>query len=562
VSEVWRLADEYWDYFRASSQLWNIDRGDVDHVASWEDLSTRAVDERIERLRGFVRSADALDRRGVDDRELTMLAAVSFSAESTAASLPFSRDLSLVAGPSSFAMFLSVLVPAYALTTREHGRGYVDKLRSLPWFVDRWLSGVRDGLDAGRVPTARGVAAAVATYDALLATAVGDDPLRSQSPPAEASPVDIERWRTEVLAAVRDYARPAVAKLRDALRDEVLPRARADAHSGMCHLPGGDAAYAGLLLAATSTDLTPQTMHEIGRRQLARIDAEYALIGREVFGIDDPAQLRDRLRRDPEMRYATGDEIAADVGAVLARANAESPRWFTQLPRSECAFVAVGTGPMAFYTAPSPDGARGGTFYCNVSDPRAWTRFQLEATTFHEAVPGHHLQLATALELDLHPVLGELEVTSYGEGWGLYAERLADEMSLYSSPLQRIGMLAMDSLRAARLVVDTGLHAYGWDRERSVAFLEQHTTQDRAGAETEVDRYITNPAQATSYMIGRLKLDELREHARASLGPQFSVPDFHAVVLGQGMTPLGELAVTVERWIDRSRTAGAGSGAP
>ena len=352
------------------------------------------------------------------------------------------------------------------------------------------------------------------------------------------------------------YSRPGttgVARLRDVLRDEILVVARRDEQAGLCHLPGGDEGYAGLLWLATSTDLTPAAIHEVGLEQLARLDDEYASLGRVVFGVDDPVAIRDRLRGDPALRYTTDVEITNDARAVLARAQAEAERWFTRLPRSGCVLAAVDAGPMAFYTAPSPDGSRGGTFYCNTSDPTAWTRFQLEVTTFHEAIPGHHLQLALALELDLHPVLGELEVTSYGEGWGLYAERLADEMSLYSSPIQRMGMLTTDSLRAARLVADTGLHALGWTREQAIDFVWGHTAQDRIGAAVEVDRYISDPGQATSYMIGRLKLEQLRRHASVSLGERFSLRQFHDVVLGQGNTPLDVLARTVDTWIERTR---------
>jgi uncharacterized protein (DUF885 family) len=333
----------------------------------------------------------------------------------------------------------------------------------------------------------------------------------------------------------------------------VLPVARTDEQAGVCHLPNGEDAYGGLLWTATSTKLTPAVIHQIGLEQFARLDDEYAALGRVVFGLDDPVQIRDRLRSDRTLRYTNAVEIAEDARAVLTRAEAEAQRWFTRLPRSGCAFVAVDVGPMAYYTGPSPDGSRGGTFYCNISDPSAWARFQLEVTTFHEAVPGHHFQLALANELDLHPIVGELEVTSYAEGWGLYAERFADEMSLYSSPLQRMGMLTMDSLRAARLVADTGLHALGWTRDRAIEFVWSHTAQDRAGAEMEVDRYISDPGQATSYMIGRLELDQLRRHAHASLGEHFSIQQFHDVVLGQGMTPLDVLARTIDSWIERSR---------
>ena len=178
---------------------------------------------------------------------------------------------------------------------------------------------------------------------------------------------------------------------------------------------------------------------------------------------------------------------------------------------------------MAYYTAPSPDGSRNGTFYFNATEPSRWTRFALAPTTFHEAIPGHHLQLALAQELDLHPVLGELEVTAYGEGWGLYAERLADEMGLYATPLQRVGMLTLDSLRASRLVVDTGIHAKGWTRQRAIDFLYDHTALVRGTVEAEIDRYIADPGQAASYMIGRLEIDRLRAEAARRLGDRFSI---------------------------------------
>jgi len=204
---------------------------------------------------------------------------------------------------------------------------------------------------------------------------------------------------------------------------------------------------------------------------------------------------------------------------------------------------------LAFYTAPSPDGARDGTFFFKVSDPRSWMRYQLEVTTFHESVPGHHLQLALAQELDLHPVLGELEVTSYSEGWGLYAERLADEMGLYRTELERIGMLSMDSLRAARLVVDTGLHARGWSRQTAIDFLLEHTPLERSNAEGEIDRYIAVPGQATSYMIGRLEIERLRSLAQRHQPQHFAISAFHEIVLNSGMVPLDDLARRVTEWI-------------
>jgi uncharacterized protein (DUF885 family) len=185
----------------------------------------------------------------------------------------------------------------------------------------------------------------------------------------------------------------------------------------------------------------------------------------------------------------------------------------------------------------------------NVDDPTIWSRFNLQPTIFHESIPGHHLQLALAQQIDVHPVLGELEVASFGEGWGLYAERLADEMGLYSDRLGRLGMLALDSLRAARLVVDTGLHAMGWTRDQAIDVLARVTPMARSTVSREVDRYLGDPGQATSYMIGRCEIERLRRRAEEHLGRRFDLAAFHDCILGSGMMPLPALGWTVDDWI-------------
>jgi uncharacterized protein (DUF885 family) len=542
------LADEYWAYYRDTAQLWNIDRGDVDEIEHWEDLSGSGVAERVRRLGEFGERAQR--STGVDphDQDVPLRAAVSFSAAATASLLPWMRNRGLVSGPFNFAAFLSVLVPGYSLVTRGHGEGYIAKLNGIPSFLDGWVDGIRGGLAVGQIPTGRGVAKAITDYDRLLGTSVSRDPLVGQEPPSELTEAEVDTWRNEVMAVVRDVVRPAVSQFRDVLSDEVLPGASADDEPGLCFLPDGAAAYEELLWAATSTSPGSDAVHELGLAQLARLDDEYRHVGGPVLGIDDPALMRDRLRTDPSLQYQATDEIIQDVHSLLDQARREAPRWFGRLPRAECDVVAVEAGGMAYYTAPSPDGSRNGTFYFDAADPSRWTRFALAPTTFHEAIPGHHLQLALAQELDLHPVLGQLEVTAYGEGWGLYAERLADEMGLYATPLQRVGMLTLDSLRASRLVVDTGIHAKGWTRQRAIDFLYDHTALVRSNVEAEVDRYIADPGQAAAYMVGRLEIDRLRADAARRLGDRFSIPSFHSTILHGGMTPLDELARRVDAW--------------
>ncbi len=547
-ADVFTLADEYWAFHRSTAQLWNIDRGDVEQVEHWEDLSRDGVSERTKRLEAFARRGDSL--LAVDGkREQTLAAAVAFSARSMMATLPYARDLTLVAGAVNLATFLTVMAPGYALTSADDGRRFINKMRGVPLFIEQLIDGLRGGVEDGRCASARGVQRAIREIDDILATRPADDARARQDAPSELSSARASAWRTELIAAIDRDVRPALATYRAALRDEVLPHSGSDDRPGVCHLPGGAADYQKLLWAATSTRLTPQEVHEIGHHQLALLDDEYALLGGHALAISEPIAVRARLRDDPQLRYRAAEEIIADATAALARADAASSSWFARLPRATCTSVAVTGGPLAYYTAPSPDGARPGMCYFNVGDPTLWTRASLEATMFHESVPGHHLQLALAQELDLHPVVGELEVESFGEGWGLYAERLADEMGLYSGPLQRLGMLTLDSLRAARLVVDTGLHAFGWTRARAIEFLSGTTSLRHAAVEAEIDRYIAAPGQATSYMIGRLEIERIRRAASSRLGGRFSLSDFHDTVLGNGMMPLSQLERIVDSWV-------------
>jgi uncharacterized protein (DUF885 family) len=552
VSQSRVLADEYWAYYRGTSQLWNIDRGDVDEIDRWEDLTASGVAERVATLGGFGERAERLLLSKPHDDDVSLLAAVSFSATATASLLPWLRNRGLVSGPMNFAAVLSVLVPGYGLVTRRHGEGYIAKLDGIPSFIDGWIDGLREGMEKGQRPTYRGVEDAISVYDELLRTEVSRDPLAAQSPPSELTAAEVEVWRDEVINAIGRSVRPAVARLRDVFHVELLAHASPDEKAGLCHLPEGGADYEGLLRAATSTSLGSDSIHQLGLDQLANLDDEYRQIGRPLLGLDDPTLIRDRLRSDASLRYTSPEEIIRDIHVLLDRARAETPRWFGRLPRAECNIVAVDAGGMAYYTAPSPDGGRNGTFYFNATDPSLWTRFSLAPTTFHEAIPGHHLQLALAQELDLHPVLGELEVTAYGEGWGLYAERLADEMGLYATPLQRIGMLTLDSLRAGRLVVDTGIHAKGWTRQQAIDFLHEHTALTRSSVAAEIDRYIADPGQATSYLVGRLEIERLRADAASRLGTRFSILSFHDTVLHGGMVPLDELARRMHGWIEET----------
>jgi uncharacterized protein (DUF885 family) len=545
------LPDEFWAYYQDVSQLMNLQRGDVRFIDRWDDFSHDSVQSYQQRFASFADHAEEslADGNGAEESAQAMLTSIAFTARSDAVMLPYFRDLGQLSGTWNITTDLSVFVPNYMLTTASHGAGYIRRLTTFPAYIDRFIDGVRAGVSEGRASTQRGIAATIADLTVYIDRPVADDPLLRQSPPQELSPEESDQWREHVADAVATHVRPALAKLRTTLRDEILRLAsRDDDRPGICYNPGGADDYESLLWAFTSTRLSSDAIHELGLEQLASLDDEFRRRGAAAFGTSDPAVLRARLRTDPTLRYNTAEDLITDATRALDRAQHEARNWFSRLPTADCVPIAVQTGAVAYYSPPSPDGKRGGNFFFNISDPSAWARTDLEAITFHESVPGHHLQLALASELGLHPVLSELPMIAYAEGWGLYAERLADEMSLYSGPLQRLGMVEADTLRAARLVVDTGLHARGWSRIRAIDYLGSRVSMDRRLVEAEIDRYIAWPGQATAYMIGRLEIEQLRRGAQQHLGQRFSISEFHDAVLGHGMCTLPELARRIEFW--------------
>src|SRR5262245_50480690 len=350
TSPASELADDYWTFFRNTAQLWNIDRGDVDQLVHWEDLSGDGVSSRVTALVHFSRRAEVLLSGDVSDGDGTLLAAVAFGARSNAVILPYQRDLTLVGGPMNVTALMSELVPAYHLETARHGHDYVAKLRGVPSFIDGFIDGLCAGLAVGRCATARAVASTIAELDELFEAAPADDPIAHQSAPGELDPDSASRWRAQVVDAVGRDVRPAMGRLRVMLHDELLPRARADDLAGMCWLPSGSNDYQALLWAATSTELTADAIHELGREQLARLDDEYRRLGASALGMNDAAEVWARLRDDASLRLTSPAAVLASATATLDRALSEAPRWFGRLPAAACAVVGVRGGGLAYYT--------------------------------------------------------------------------------------------------------------------------------------------------------------------------------------------------------------------
>ncbi len=329
---------------------------------------------------------------------------------------------------------------------------------------------------------------------------------------------------------------------------------RDDEQAGLCWLPEGEANYAKLVRSFTTTSYTPAELHRLGLDLIAALREEYAEIGSRVWGTGDVTEIFRRLRTD--LLWANEEDMLTSAVEAMARAEAEAPNWFGRLPGARCEVRLVpeidrDTAPLAYYLDAALDGSRPGTYWLNPLGATERSRTLSEVVAFHEAVPGHHFQLSIAAETELSNLRKFAFIEAYLEGWGLYTERLADEMGLYSSDEARLGMLGLDAMRAGRLVVDTGLHAFGWSRQRAVDYLRENTVMSDSEIHSEVDRYIEVPGQALAYMVGRLEILRLRAEARSAMGERFDIRAFHDLVLENGVMPLSTLGNLVTAWSGR-----------
>ncbi|GII55961.1 hypothetical protein Pth03_43500 [Planotetraspora thailandica] len=450
-------------------------------------------------------------------------------------------------------MFMSV--PAASITDAAAADRYLQRLAALPAFLDAILDRYREAKADGRIPTRVGVGQAMDQLSGHLALSLADDTLLSPRLP---DGVDHQRIRARASEIVEGSVRPAMRRLLAGLEDELLPVARPDDRVGIRFVPGGEEGYRDAVRRHTTTDLSPDEIHQIGLDCLAELRQEWAELGGRALGTSDVGEVLSRLRDDRSLRFATAAQIVDTVADALRRAEEVRDEWFPAYDIADCVIeeinpIEAGNAALAHYRPPAGDGSRPGAHCVLTTDPQERFVYEYEALAFHESTPGHHLQIASAQTLTDLPEYRrflDAEVCGYVEGWGLYSERLADEMGLYTSDLARLGMLSFDALRACRLVVDTGMHHLGWSRQQAMDFMWDNTATTRANVRNEIDRYIAWPGQALAYMIGRREIRRLRALAEDRLGSRFDIRAFHGTVLGNGAVPLGVLDQIVAAWID------------
>jgi uncharacterized protein (DUF885 family) len=362
--------------------------------------------------------------------------------------------------------------------------------------------------------------------------------------------------RGPIIDAVEQHIYPALRRLRDYLASDYEPHARPE--PGLSTTPGGDEAYRLAIRTQTSLDTTAEEVHAFGLADLEAIEVEKDEIARRL-GHADRHELRAALAADPDNHTDEPDALVRLAQQQTDRAYAEAPKYFGRLPSANCYVKAVEAyreveSPPAFYMPPSLDGGRQGQYYINTYQPAERQLHKIAAITFHEATPGHHFQIGIEMELKGLPAFRTLGAriagTAYVEGWGLYTERLADEMGLYANDQERLGMLDAQAFRAARLVVDSGLHAMGWSRERAVQFMDERGALPPVDAAIEVDRYTIWPGQALSYKLGQREIERARAEVSAAMGDRFDLRAFHDEVLAHGSLPLATLRREIPGWVE------------
>jgi uncharacterized protein (DUF885 family) len=552
TAELDRLAEEFWDTVVAADPPQGTAIGDHRYGDRQSDITPPGRAALAKRFEEIQASVAALPPETDSEAALTRAALEQAVGDRLAflAADPYAHTVDAMSGPQN--SFLNI--PSYQpLRDVADGESMLARWWAMGPWVDQQITQLRRGSAAGSVPVAGSVRRVLTQLDEVLGLHAHDWPLLAPLQ-AEHEGWSDGAWRAfevGLAGAVRDGLRPAFARYRAYLADEVLPGARDEAHVGICHLPGGTETYASLARAHTTTDLSPQEIHDTGLAEIARIDAEIAELGRRVLGTKDLASTLTALRGDPSVHFRSAEEIVAVAEASLARAVEAIPTWFGRLPRAACEVVRMQAheeqhSTIAYYREPPEDGSRPGRYYINTYAPETRPRYEAEALAFHESVPGHHLQVVIGQELEQLPAFRRhAETTAYVEGWGLYAERLSDEMGLYSGDLDRIGMLSYDAWRASRLVVDTGMHALAWSRSAAIDFMAAHTALGLNNIANEVDRYIGWPGQALAYKIGQLEIRRIRSDAQAGLGASFDIRRFHDAVLGHGALPLSVLRSSV-----------------
>jgi uncharacterized protein (DUF885 family) len=549
------LFDEQWQYVLRTNPEWATMLGDNRYNDRLSDQSPEFFQSELEQQRKFLSRFQAIDPAGFSrqdtlSREL-MIRELRQQIEG-AQFKPWEMPVNQMNGMHLELPDMVALTPFNTVTDYDN---YLARLRQIPHAFDQLTTNMRKGLHDGLMPPRYLLEKVSAEADDVAGKTGENSPFAApvKKFPSSVPAADQKRLRDAVLAAVADQILPAYQRFATFVRNDYAPHGRTD--PGVWSLPDGAARYRFSIRRMTTTDRTPEEIHALGLKQIDEIEAEMLTVAHKL-GFKDLASLNDHIKNERHF-YATSGQQVLDLYTNYARGmEPELPKLFGHLPKSKLTVIPMEASRSknavpADYTDGAADGSRPGHINVNEWDPEHRLVLNIEAIAYHEGIPGHHLQLSLAQEMQNLPEFRRhAGYTAFVEGWALYAERLGKEVGHYQDPYSDYGRLENEMWRAIRLVIDTGVHEKHWSRDQMVAYFHRYTAMDEPNVQSEVDRYIAWPGQALAYKLGQLEILKLREQARQKLGDKFDIRAFHDEVLGSGALPLDVLDSEVSGWID------------
>jgi uncharacterized protein (DUF885 family) len=554
------IFEDYWQDNLKHDPEFASSLGDKRYNDQISDYSVKAVNDGLAREQNFLLRLAAIDPAGFTSQEKTSrdLLLRQFAEDQEAAEFKeWEMPLNQMGGIHTT---YPQLVAQLGFTTVKDYDDWIARLHAIPKAFDQVTANMSIGMDDGRLPPKYLLEKALERVKSMASQKPEDSPLALplKSFPAAIKAAEQERIKAEMLGVIGKEVLPAYLRFARFLEASYVPAGREQ--PGINSLPDGAKYYAFLIRRTTTTNLTAEQIHQIGLDQVKRDEAEMLAIAQKL-GFADLKSFRASLNTNPKLKPASAEALLDTYRGYLKPMQARLPSLFGRLPKAPFEVAAVPdflekTSAPAYYEAGTPDGSRPGRLFINTYNATDRNLFQVEDVAYHEGLPGHHLQISIAQELDDVPTFRKFGgYTAYTEGWGLYAERLGKDVGFYQDPYSDYGRLDGDIWRAIRLVVDTGVHSQHWTREQMVQYFHDHSTIDETSIQAEVDRYIAWPSQALAYKIGQLKILELRDRAKAALGDKFDLRAFHDQVLDSGALPLDVLSDRIDGWIASQKAA-------
>jgi uncharacterized protein (DUF885 family) len=552
------IADE-WDYEMRESPESATVLGDYRYNDRWSDNSLAHIQQQKEAIGKWLERFNAIDTSGFPEQEKLNQSLMLRNLKETIDGMELKTYEMPINQFFGAHLQLAQFVALVPLDSTKHFEDYLSRLHKMPQLVDELIEILRQG-EKDKLMPPRFLLEKTVTQCKSIADPEGEANAFGQPAtkiPDAVPPADRKRLHDAIVTAVNTEVRPAYNKLANFLATDYAPKGRTE--PGVWTLPNGDALYRFAVRQSTTTNMDPEAIHQLGLKEVARIEAEQLSIANKL-GFSDLKTFRASLKTNPNLKPTSPDQLVETYKRYISQMEPELPKLFGLLPKTRLEIRPTQAfrekeAAGADYQQGTPDGSRPGVVYVNASDYQNRTLTSVESTAYHEGVPGHHMQISIAQTLPELPTFRQQAgYTAYVEGWALYAERLGKDIGFYKEPYSYYGHLSEEMLRAVRLVLDTGVHYKHWTRQQMIDFFHEHTSDDEPDIQAETDRYIAVPGQALAYKLGQLEILKLRETAKSELGTGYDIRAFHDEILNGGALPLDVLDARVTAWIAEQKS--------